>query len=985
MLRILRIGRSHERHTAASCGHVEQFMRRYDELLVWSQRIAGDRRQAEDLLHDVFIQFTLCQPDLDKIANLDGYLRRALRNLYVTNTRRADCIRMESLSMLDFDSAEMGLSTVDSSAQVHARDELRVICQYACARKETSKAGSVLILRYFHGYFPREIAQVVRCTRHAVICCLGAARKEAQQILENPDELTALSLSLSVPENTSPINVRSRADSLCEFRQAIFASRRGECLSEDRIRQLYSSEDSEAISCEILAHIVSCADCLESVNRLLLLTPLSQRYPSDTIDSDDSANPPDDSSTGTGGSKSDHFAKMMRHRKSAFEHHPRELLILANGYRVGSQKTGSEQMDYELSISLAEPLSLVEILSDTGMRLLMLNVEPLVEGGAKQSARIRLSDGRTLRVDLDLTGHWPNLRIIYCDPTCADVREIDLTDPWHETAEPTPMDALESGLLSERIPGRKWWCPLMGEWSRWLAPVGAVVAVLAVIVAAYLLRDSRNVPSATSLLRQAATSESRQMHVRGMVTHRILTLEERASSTGELITRRKIESWYSPAHRTSATRMYEEDGRLIAGEWCKPDGTKVEYAKSRLRAASGDQDIPQRSLTKDAIWRLTPTAESFSQVATRPENILVEEQSDVYVLHYKDTSAPHLLQASLTLRRPDLHAIEETLTLNDDGHVRDYRFVENTYEQRRLTEVASGVFSVDPELTSGPPAPATVAARLSSTPSPELLIEALVRLDGANALFDQVDVKRTPDSKLVLQGTTPTEERRNEIVTKLGHLAKDPAVHIMIRTASEVRQQQFESPKGAIAINAVEVTTDKIPVDSDVRSYFRKRGAVGEQLEQEVRVYANRVLDHSAQVQHQAAVVRQLTEMFSPVEVQSMNSAAKVAWYTLIRKHVQAMRRDMAALRQELGAVFPQAEIGFSSAGSDQQAGLASAVSHAFAATSSMDEAICKSLVSSPTQTSTPPVKTTAFWRLLNSSDVSAQQIESILDLKLTK
>jgi DNA-directed RNA polymerase specialized sigma24 family protein len=35
-------------------------------------------------------------------------------------------------------------------------------------RKETSKAGSVLLLRFFRGYYPSELAQVLRTPRQVV-------------------------------------------------------------------------------------------------------------------------------------------------------------------------------------------------------------------------------------------------------------------------------------------------------------------------------------------------------------------------------------------------------------------------------------------------------------------------------------------------------------------------------------------------------------------------------------------------------------------------------------------------------------------------------------------------------------------------------------------------------------------------------------------------------------------------------------------------
>ena len=63
--------------------------------------------------------------------------------------------------------AEYEVSTESGSDRVIPQPnstELRQVCQYACDRKETSRAGSVLILRFLHGYYPREIAQIMRAT-----------------------------------------------------------------------------------------------------------------------------------------------------------------------------------------------------------------------------------------------------------------------------------------------------------------------------------------------------------------------------------------------------------------------------------------------------------------------------------------------------------------------------------------------------------------------------------------------------------------------------------------------------------------------------------------------------------------------------------------------------------------------------------------------------------------------------------------------------
>src|SRR5262249_54465294 len=139
--------------------HEDIFLQRYQWLRGWSLQLTQhNQEQAEDLLHDVFIQFTIVRPDLSTIHNIDGYLYTMLRNLQLSNLRRAARAPSRPLSILDFDFAEVGLRMVGPRERIQVREQLWMICQYACVRKETSKAGSILILRFFHGYYPGEIA-----------------------------------------------------------------------------------------------------------------------------------------------------------------------------------------------------------------------------------------------------------------------------------------------------------------------------------------------------------------------------------------------------------------------------------------------------------------------------------------------------------------------------------------------------------------------------------------------------------------------------------------------------------------------------------------------------------------------------------------------------------------------------------------------------------------------------------------------------------
>src|SRR5260370_2889562 len=148
--------------------HEEVLLERYERLYGWLvQMTDGDRELAKDLVQDAFVHFTLVRPDLRTIRNLDGYLFELARNLHLSRVRRATNSRVQQLSILEYDSTELALRTIDPREQVQVQDELRRICHYACVRKETAFAGSVLILRFFRGYYPSEIARSLLTVSHS--------------------------------------------------------------------------------------------------------------------------------------------------------------------------------------------------------------------------------------------------------------------------------------------------------------------------------------------------------------------------------------------------------------------------------------------------------------------------------------------------------------------------------------------------------------------------------------------------------------------------------------------------------------------------------------------------------------------------------------------------------------------------------------------------------------------------------------------------
>src|SRR5256884_3741711 len=423
--------------------HEEVFLARYGKLRSWALQLTEhDRERAEDLVHDAYIQFTFAQPDLDAISNLNGYLYSLLRNLHFSQLRRSSRRQHRTISIVDYDSAEIGLRAADPRERIRLQDQLREICKYACMRKETSKAGSVLILRFLHGYYPREIAQVMRCTREAVEERLRVARSEARQYLENPKGLRflgertgaqasslatgktfarsrSLPAMMLAPQSAGDGFARTVDEFLNELRRMIFDSRNGECLTWDQMESLYR-DSASGINHVTLAHTVSCPACLDGLNRRLDLPSLDERFPTDTLGTDTRGRGGDDGGddgSATGGSSDNERQKCRKAAREVYEHKPSELCISVNGYLMAAQKVGSELNEQSVRISIAESIDFVEVFSEQEMRLLFLSVEDKATNIRKAS--VALSDDRTLEATLNFDSPWPSLQVIYSDPSLA--------------------------------------------------------------------------------------------------------------------------------------------------------------------------------------------------------------------------------------------------------------------------------------------------------------------------------------------------------------------------------------------------------------------------------------------------------------------------------------------------------------------------------------------------------------------------------------
>jgi DNA-directed RNA polymerase specialized sigma24 family protein len=988
MLNLLKITPTHE----------DLFIERYGKLYSWALHLCDqDEDSAKEILHDAYIQFTTASPDLNEVRDLNAYLYGLLRHLRQSQERLASRGRFQQLSIVDYESVETGLKSIDPRAQIQAQDELRVVCRYACSRKETAKLGSVLILRFFHGYYPSEIVLLLQSPRLAVDKWLLLARREAKAVLDNPKSIEVLGEPVKI--GMLPTGFAVKPETLLdELRQIIFHSKRGDCPSREVLHGFYKSEEGYPVNCEHLAHLVSCPVCLDDVNRMLDLPLLSERYPMDTIGKDDTRKPGTGGGPSGGGVSKEESRVLKRRAKEMYEHYPKELCVSINGYIQGSQKVSSDLSELDLNITMPEALSFIEVFSEQGIRLLLMSAtEPPPEGPARQSFEVDLSEGRRLELTLKRGSSWPTLHLIYRNPHYKEREAFDLESLENNGAILQRGVNRSSKEGTEEKPTRNslWerfklavaglW-QRIGNWGFWLRPhiVTTIFAMILIGGALFFQMQRGPVPSvsAAELLGRAAVAEQAVAAKTDVVLHRTINLEEK-SVGGGLIARRRIEVWRSAGKGVNARRLFNEDGSLVAGEWARADGTRTVY---RRGISPKVEPQPERGVKLigglEDVWTVEPSAKEFRELVGRVEDVRVEERPGVYVLNYERegvSNADGIIKASLVLNRTDLRASEQTLTLMRDGTAREYHFTEATYEQRPISEAPPNAFEPDRELIGSTVKTERRTIEIAATPrvvapvraTAALEVDALQSLNQVNALLgEQLSLSRTPEGLLRVQGIVETSERKIEILKALDAIRHHPAIVISVETVAEAQAHQVQvtasSSSSPVTIDRVEITEGTSPVYQDLRRRYS---------DYEARTFADRILSRSRQARRHALALKQIVERFTPDDLNSLEPNARLKFISMVRQHAQIFQRESENLRRELGQVFsPSSSLEGSEIQIKSDADLVRAVYSLYELALSIDAGIRKSFSVSADGSTSAPIKSSEFWRsIINAEDLATK------------
>ena len=897
---------------AIQTDHEDLFIQRYDQMLKWSRRLVDDRHAAADLVHDVFIQFTLTRPDLGSIQNLDGYLYTMLRNRHLSAVRRSARNPLERLSAVDYDSVEIGLRATDPRRQLQVQEELRAICAYGCRRKDTSKAGGVLLLRFFHAYYPVEIARILNSTRAAVDIWLRIARNEAKSYLDNPECPGFIQARAADERDAASF---SPVDFAGNLRREVFRTRVGDCLSVGGLKRLYDA-GKQPLELTVVSHVASCLVCLTAVSNLLGLAPPSERHPTDSLG-------PDRRGGGTGSASQRESAAIGRRRsRDVFEHLPNKLAVSANGFFVGSQNVSSELSELTLSIKLDEPVGFIEVHSEQEVLLLAMMVEPPPSGPVEQSAAARFSEDRRIEAEIDFSEAWPRLSVVYHDPSyeaSAEAVPKSLADPDGFESAHGSNATIQVSEKGERS-AQPVWDTITGtlraifSLSFWLRPA-VVTSALAVIISAAVFLFKLWTPSvsASELLAQATRSEGALNATAGVVLHRTIALEGRSLVSDAPASHYKIETWRSAepvGGVTRAMRLYDDNYKLCAGAWTLADGSQSQFGANQL--AVGNPAALR--LAGSHAWQLEPSAETFAALIGNAGPGSVEQHSDSYVVSFVGQSAaePRLVRASLRLHRPDLRAIEQTIVIDTGQDRIEYRFAEVQFEQRPSVSVPREVFApergpkAEQRYNVTPPGAAALPqfSKQAAAASPELELEVAYLLDKAGATMgEQVSVTRSKDGRLLVAGVLDTAKRRTEIVNALRSVATNPAVRIDLVTAAEAlkRQRQGEATSGQrYEFNEGGASGAQAMVEA----YLKTRGVDASQLGIEGRRLSDRIVSRSRGSLQHAWALKRLVEQLSAADVAALSAESRGKRVEIIRKHAAAIARETDRLRVELQAIF---------------------------------------------------------------------------------
>src|SRR5260370_25676573 len=146
-------------------------------------------------------------------------------------------------------------------------------------------------------------------------------------------------------------------------------------------------------------------------------------------------------------------------------------------------------MEQSFISDMPEKIGCVEVFSEQGIRLLLLNIdEPPPTGPGEHSMRVGLSDERARELSVRFSNPWPTVHVTYSDPALKVEALVESDIDGEPASSAEPLSTSSPSELSKRNPfktaiskAKRW----LADRRFWIRPgtVNGGVAVLIIAVA----------------------------------------------------------------------------------------------------------------------------------------------------------------------------------------------------------------------------------------------------------------------------------------------------------------------------------------------------------------------------------------------------------------------------------------------------------------------------------------------------------------------
>jgi DNA-directed RNA polymerase specialized sigma24 family protein len=851
------------------------FLEYYSRLLEWALQLArGDQFEAEDLVQELYIRFVRLGTAPEHVESVENYLFSVLRNLHYSRVRSARTSALDDLSIVDYDSAERGLRSVDRNGLLFIRADLHRICDYLCDRKNSSRSASIFILRYFLGYFPNEVMKVAQSSRGAVDKAIRLVRRETHLHLTRPSTLRRMGADRTSREKKSLVGDDPQSLFLA-LHSKIFKSCPGECLGPASLESKYAQPD-QCFTTEEFAHLVSCVTCLDQANQILKLPLLAERSPDETIGRDTPHGP--GSSGGqaptllprTSSRKKEETEKrrkrLQRSAQEANQHRPRRLSIAVDGDVRASHKVTSQFSELRVELRPMETPAFIEVLSEQRVCLAFVPVRtPVPEGGLDQTEEIEFSDDRSMRVVISFAAESPGIQVVYRDPLIASDTELEEEGSLEMLALPM-RKAVGISNNSWRVTIANFLAPLRHLPSQMMNPslAGAMLfALCSILCFIYWTRSGPAISAGTILSRAEQTEAS----VADVGHPKVVYQKVRIVGSGHTMER--------------AIYRDPQKKRRLKQQHLNPDD---QWLKNKLSMAGVNWDEPL-------------SASNYRQWHDRlPERLdaVTRAGSNLITLTTSTEANGPVFKESITIRESDFHPVGRTIELRDVGEV---EIAELSYDvmpwgavNQDWFEPLLGESLVDPA-RAHPTLSKILPRALSESELDAAELSVRVALNHLDADAGEPILVSRSTSGIQVKGIVENNQRKLQLEARLQLL---PHVHPSLMSVEELgKHPNFGlSPKG-VPIQAYSVEAQPSPLEQ----YLRENRLPLDQLE----TITQGLLDQSFRMKQAEVHLTELHRRFKeanqlPIDQQNQLTELSRNYLNQIQAGLDANRRTFLSI-----------------------------------------------------------------------------------------